>query len=68
MKTYNKDPEAVSLLISTPGGHQLRITATPAQHGPIGGERGPVVGFVVSGIETDRRRSTCRAIPCGSTG
>jgi L-ascorbate metabolism protein UlaG (beta-lactamase superfamily) len=37
--------------ISTPCGRQLRITATPAQHGPVGGERGPVIGFVVSAVD-----------------
>ena len=31
----------------TPGGGTLRITATPARHGPEGGDRGPVVGFVL---------------------
>jgi L-ascorbate metabolism protein UlaG (beta-lactamase superfamily) len=28
----------------------LRITATPARHGPAGGDRGPVVGFVLEAI------------------
>ena len=28
-------------------GASLRITATPARHGPVGGDRGPVVGFVL---------------------
>src|SRR4029450_5256050 len=26
----------------------VRVTATPARHGPAGGDRGPVVGFVLS--------------------
>jgi L-ascorbate metabolism protein UlaG (beta-lactamase superfamily) len=26
----------------------LRVTATPARHGPAGGDRGPVIGFVIS--------------------
>lgn len=26
----------------------LRVTATPARHGPPGGDRGPVIGFVIS--------------------
>jgi L-ascorbate metabolism protein UlaG (beta-lactamase superfamily) len=26
----------------------LRITATPARHGPPGGDRGPVIGFVLA--------------------
>jgi len=28
-------------------GSRLRITATPARHGPAGGDRGPVIGFVL---------------------
>lgn len=34
----------------TPGGPAWRITATPARHGPAGGDRGPVVGFVLQSI------------------
>lgn len=33
-------------------GRTLRITATPARHGPAGGDRGPVIGFVLA--VTDR--------------
>ena len=29
-------------------GRTLRITATPARHGPADGDRGPVIGFVLS--------------------
>lgn len=29
-------------------GRTLRITGTPARHGPLGGDRGPVTGFVVN--------------------
>lgn len=28
-------------------GQSIRITATPARHGPAGGDRGPVIGFVL---------------------
>jgi len=31
-------------------GAALRITATPARHGPAGGDRGPVIGFVLEAI------------------
>jgi L-ascorbate metabolism protein UlaG (beta-lactamase superfamily) len=31
-----------------PDGRVLRITATPARHGPPGGDRGPVIGFVLA--------------------
>jgi L-ascorbate metabolism protein UlaG (beta-lactamase superfamily) len=34
--------------IPTPDGTRLRLTATPARHGPEGGDRGPVIGFVVT--------------------
>ncbi|HYC32083.1 MAG TPA: MBL fold metallo-hydrolase [Gemmatimonadales bacterium] len=34
--------------VPTPDGGTLRITATPARHGPPDGDRGPVVGFVLA--------------------
>ncbi len=34
--------------IPRPCGAPLRIAATPARHGPAGGDRGPCVGFVMS--------------------
>lgn len=34
--------------IPTPDGEELRVTATPARHGPEGGDRGPVIGFVIT--------------------
>lgn len=39
-----------SATVKTPNGHTLRVTATPARHGPVGIERliGDVVGFVVT--------------------
>jgi L-ascorbate metabolism protein UlaG (beta-lactamase superfamily) len=36
-----------SLSIPNGNGRDLRVTATPARHGPDGGDRGPVVGFVL---------------------
>ncbi|HEX6407793.1 MAG TPA: MBL fold metallo-hydrolase [Gemmatimonadales bacterium] len=30
-----------------PGGRELLITATPARHGPVDGDRGPVIGFTL---------------------
>ena len=33
--------------VALPDGGTLRITATPARHGPEGGDRGPVIGFVL---------------------
>ena len=34
--------------VSTRNGRLLRITATPARHGPPDGDRGPVIGFVLA--------------------
>lgn len=34
--------------VPTPDGRVLRITATPARHGPPDGDRGPVIGFVLA--------------------
>lgn len=39
--------------ISGSKGRHLRVTAVPAQHGPIGAERGPVIGFVVNDGSAD---------------
>lgn len=47
--------EAVSLMpwqtvaFPTAGEPVLRVTGTPARHGPVDGDRGPVTGFVLSG-------------------
>ena len=37
--------------LATKDGSALRITATPARHGPIDGDRGPVVGFVLQRLD-----------------
>lgn len=37
-----------SIDISAPNGRVLRVTATPARHGPVDGDRGPVIGFVLA--------------------
>ena len=34
--------------LASPDGGTLRVTATPARHGPAGGDRGPVTGFVLT--------------------
>jgi L-ascorbate metabolism protein UlaG (beta-lactamase superfamily) len=34
--------------IRAPDGRTVRVTATPARHGPPGGDRGPVIGFVLA--------------------
>lgn len=43
---FGLDPwESVEL--SSPTGQSIRLMATPARHGPDGGDRGPVIGFVL---------------------
>jgi len=37
-----------SVEISAPAGSALRVTGTPARHGPTGGDRRPVTGFVLT--------------------
>jgi L-ascorbate metabolism protein UlaG (beta-lactamase superfamily) len=34
--------------VPTADGRALRVTATPARHGPANGDRGPVIGFALS--------------------
>jgi L-ascorbate metabolism protein UlaG (beta-lactamase superfamily) len=36
-----------SIVVPGRDGRELRVTATPARHGPEGGDRGPVIGFVL---------------------
>jgi L-ascorbate metabolism protein UlaG (beta-lactamase superfamily) len=38
-----------------PDGGELRITATPARHGPEGGDRGPCIGFASSWTDDPER-------------
>ncbi len=40
-----------SLDVAAPNGRTLRITGTPARHGPRFGDRGPVTGFVLSFVD-----------------
>ncbi len=37
-----------SVDLTTNGGRTVRVTATPARHGPADGDRGPVIGFALS--------------------
>ncbi len=37
--------------IQAPNGGVIRVTGTPARHGPIDGDRGPVTGFVLTSPE-----------------
>jgi L-ascorbate metabolism protein UlaG (beta-lactamase superfamily) len=37
-----------SLAVNGSNGSRLRLTSTPARHGPPGGDRGPVTGFLIT--------------------
>lgn len=37
-----------SRMLGAPGRLALRLTGTPARHGPAGGDRGPVTGFLIT--------------------
>ena len=37
-----------SRMLGAPGRAALRLTGTPARHGPPGGDRGPVTGFLIT--------------------
>lgn len=41
-----------SVDLPTRDGRVLRVTGTPARHGPVGGDRGPVTGFVLALTES----------------
>lgn len=44
-----------SVDLNAPDGRSLRITATPARHGPEGGDRGPVIGFLLQFADESNR-------------
>jgi L-ascorbate metabolism protein UlaG (beta-lactamase superfamily) len=44
-----------SVGLPAPNGGVLRITGTPARHGPVSGDRGPVTGFVLTLTESPQR-------------
>jgi L-ascorbate metabolism protein UlaG (beta-lactamase superfamily) len=41
--------------IASDEGRVLRVTATPARHGPPAGDRGPVIGFVLTPADDPKR-------------
>ena len=41
--------------LTNAGGSALKITATPARHGPADGDRGPVVGFALTRPDSDTK-------------
>ena len=47
-----------SVELASPSGTTLRVTGTPARHGPAGGDRGPVTGFLIA----DSSAPTCGSL------
>jgi len=45
-----------TVTLDAPNGSVVRITATPARHGPVGGDRGPVIGFLLSDASSNEAR------------
>lgn len=53
--------------LDAPDGRRLRVTATPARHGPAGGDRGPVIGFLISDAREAASSSTPAVYVSGDT-
>jgi L-ascorbate metabolism protein UlaG (beta-lactamase superfamily) len=45
-----------TVTLDAPNDRRVRITATPARHGPAGGDRGPVIGFLISDASSNDPR------------
>jgi L-ascorbate metabolism protein UlaG (beta-lactamase superfamily) len=41
--------------LRAPDGQTIRVTATPARHGPEGGDRGPCIGFTLAALDSPRQ-------------
>ena len=52
--------------LAAPNGRVLRVTGTPARHGPPDGDRGPVTGFALAWADAPGARSTSLAIRSGT--
>jgi L-ascorbate metabolism protein UlaG (beta-lactamase superfamily) len=50
-----------SRMLGAPGQAALRLTGVPARHGPAGGDRGPVTGFLITDA-SDRDKPEAAAI------
>ncbi len=53
--------------VRSPGGSSVRVTATPARHGPTDGDRGPVVGFLLTGASAADSRTAPAIYVSGDT-
>lgn len=53
--------------VANAAGEKLRVTATPARHGPAGGDRGPVIGFLLSAANASAAGPTPAIYVSGDT-
>lgn len=56
-----------SVELDAPDGTRLRITSTPARHGPPDGDRGPVTGFLITDASIPLGRATAGVYISGDT-
>jgi len=56
-----------SRMLGSPARQALRLTGTPARHGPVGGDRGPVTGFIITDASEPEAPSTPALYVSGDT-
>lgn len=56
-----------SVQLDAPDGACLRVTWTPARHGPPDGDRGPVTGFLITDANSSLERTTPGVYISGDT-
>ena len=56
-----------SRILGAPGPKTLRLTGTPARHGPVGGDRGPVTGFLLTDASAPEAPATPAIYVSGDT-
>lgn len=56
-----------SRMLAAPGRMPLRLTGTPARHGPVGGDRGPVTGFLITDASVAEGPETAAIYISGDT-
>jgi L-ascorbate metabolism protein UlaG (beta-lactamase superfamily) len=56
-----------SVDIAAPNGERLRVTGTPARHGPADGDRGPVSGFLITDASQPENSTTPAIYVSGDT-
>lgn len=56
-----------SRMLGGPGRPALRVTGTPARHGPPGGDRGPVTGFLITDASVPENREISAIYISGDT-